>query len=317
VKPIYLTAVRFDEEQGREALQRFVFGGWYGPPRVPRGAPPELVTRFLEQELKPDSETQAYARTVELLEFYERADVLPHLRRALKRQPEDGADLLRAAYVLRAIGDLGTPQEAAQAAAYLDAVLAASPHLTAELFGPLLETLIALAPAGSVAQLARRLAAEVERAAPEQRSGVKQMYRYDRLLAVQKNDLPRTQQAIEIKTQLAARPPEARRADLVRLYLGTAPRGGPQLGIWAARLLRREAMEGDPEPVYQEFGKALDTLDVKTLGEARAKDIAVRAGQAILYLQGTLTPRQWRIFEESQNGALNFLWDDLPALLKR
>ena len=307
---IQITLVRFDDERARHLLDNYVFGGWYSPSRAPRGISPELVALFLQEELQPDSPPEAYGRAVELLQFYERADLLPHLRAGLKRQPESGADLLRAAHILQSIGDLGTPQETAPSAAYLDAALVPSPLMTPEMYPVILETLIALAPAGSTAQLARRLAGEVAKAAPEQKAGVQQMFRHDKLRAVQRNDLPRADRAIALKTRLAAQPAEARRAELVGLYLGTVPAGGLQLAVWAARMLRYEAMYSDSEPVWRQFRQALDSLDAGALGEAQFNDIALRAGQAILYLHGELSPRQLAVFGMAQNGSRNFLWDD-------
>jgi len=77
-------------------------------------------------------------------------------------------------------------------------------------------------------------------------------------------------------------------------------------------MLRHEAMYSDSEPVWRHFGQALDPLDAEALGVAQFQDIALRAGQAILYLQGELSPSQLAVFQMAQNGSRNFLWDDPP-----
>ncbi len=309
-----MTLVRYTEQQSRELLQSYIFAGKYGPLRAPRGIEPELVSQFIREKLQPSSSADAYASVLELIRFYERADVLPHIRLALTGHEADATDLLRSAYALQAVGDLGSPENAAQAADYFDRVLVPHPALAARIYPALFDTLVALAPSGSPAQLAQRLAREVEKLAPGQHASEANMMAYDELAAVQRNNLPRTRILVETKKKLAAQPQHVRRAELVRIYLGLAA-GGTMLGTWAARLLRKEAMDGDPEPVYAEFARGIDSIDTKTMGKERASFIIVRAAQAILYLQGTLSSLHRRVYEEAGGGGgMNFLWYDLPVL---
>jgi hypothetical protein len=310
---IQITVVRYDASSARAQLSMYMFDKRYGGPRVPRGIEPELVSDFIQERLEPDSPADAFRRAVEVLRFYERPDALRTMRRALTGHESTAEDVMRSAYALQAIGDLGTPGEVSQAADYFDRVLVPQPQLTAELYSILLDTLLTLAPAGSTTALSQKLNSEVRKLEPGQRSSETAMFAYDKLAAVQRNQLPKITQAIENKKQVAAAPPNPRRGELVRMYLGLSPRGGGSLGVWAARLLRKEAMEGDPAPVYAEFSKAMNAIDEKKLGKDPAKLIFLRGAQAILYLQGELSQEQRMRFEASGTAGMNFLWDDLKV----
>lgn len=311
--PIPITVVRYDAASARERLHTYIFEGRYGGGRPPRGVEPALVSEYIQENIKPDSPPDAYLRVAELLRFYERPDALRTVRLALTGHESTPVDAMRSAYALQAIGDLGTTDEVAQAAVYFDKVIVRRPELTPDLYTILFNTLLSLAPAGSSAALAKRLDDDVKKLAPAQRTSEQAMFAYDKLAAVQRNQVPKINMAIEFKKQLIAAPPDVRRGEMVRVYLGMSPRGGgPILGTWCARLLRKEAMELDPVPVYAEFNKAMDSIDEKKLGKGPADLVFIRAAQAILYLQGRLTaPQRARLAEAGPSGS-NFLWDDLP-----
>ncbi len=310
--PIPITVVRFDEHSARERLHTYLFEGRYGGGRPPRGVEPRLVSEYIQEKIKPDSEPDVYKRVAELLRFYERPDALRTLRLALNGHESKAVDALRSAYALQAIGDLGTTQEAAQAADYFERVIVRRPELTAELYPILFDTVLALTPAGSTAALAQRLDQDLAKLAPAQRTSEEAMFAYDKLAAVKRNDLPKFNSLIEFKKQIAGAPQDVRRAEMVRVYLGISPRGGASIGTWCARMLRKEAMEADPEPVYAEFSKSIDAIDEKKFGRGPADLIFIRGAQAILYLQGHLTAAQRKRFSEAGQSGANFLWDDLP-----
>lgn len=305
---ILLTHVRYTEEHSRALLTTFLFGGKFGAPHVPRGIEPEFVSRFIKENLHADAPPVYFAAVVEVLRFYERADVLPQLWQALKGQESDGKDVLRSAYAIQGIGDLGTREEAAQAADYFDRFLAPHAAVTTGIFPVLFDTLIALAPAGSTAAMVQRLTAEGRTLAANQYQSESGRMQYDALAAVGRNNLPRANAAIEIKKRLAALSQDARRPELARIYLGLAT-GGNLVGVWAARLLRKEAMEGSPDPVYAEFAKGIEEVEESKVGKDRAHLIRVRAAQAIIYLQGIISPQQQKLVGEMMESRGNFLWD--------
>ncbi|MGO4880135.1 MAG: hypothetical protein ACLP59_04860 [Bryobacteraceae bacterium] len=308
---IPITAVRYNRKLGKDVLQTFLFGGRYGGIRVPRGVPPELVSEFIGEQVQPDTPPPVYSKVAAVLRFYERPDVLPHLKLALTGKAANLDDVLRAAFVIQSIGDLGTPAEGAQAAAYLDSVLVPQP-LALNAFSVLFEALIAVAPAGSPQHLVERLGVVVYQAEQNQRTerGVQD---YQRIASVQRNDRPRYQIRWDAKSRLARQAPAERRAELLKIYLRQSPLSDTQMEEWAARMLRAEAMHGDPQPVYAAFGQALDAADPKKMGPQRATFEIVRAAQAILYLQGKLSSRQEDLYDAAGKTAMNFLWDDLPG----
>ena len=307
---IPITTVRYTRKAGRDVLETFLFGGRYGGVRVPRGVPPEVVSEFIIERVQPDSPPDVYSRVAATVRFYERPDVLPHLRLALTGAAASLDDVLRSAFVIESIGDLGTADEAAHAAAYVDGVLVPQP-LALNAFSVLFEALIAVAPAGSPQRLIDRLAAAVRQAAQNQGTerGIQD---YQRIASVQRNDQPRYRNRWEAKSRLAKQTPDERRAELVKIYLRESAVSDTQLEDWAARMLRTEAMQADPQPVYTAFAQALDAADPNKIGPQRARFEIVRAAQAILYLQGKLTGRQEDLLEKAGPGAANFLWDDLP-----
>ena len=308
---IRITTVRYDEKGGRAELERFIFGGMYGGPRVPRGVAPELVTEFVLEKLEPASSPDAYQRTVEVIRFYERADVAPHLRLALAAREKDERDVRRSAFAIQGVADLGPQQDLTRVAQYFDTVLV--PHAAArDLFPLLLETLITLGPAGSPDKLRQRLHADLEQAAKSQNSSEAGMMAFDKLSSVERNDLPRAAGALEARKRLLAAAPAQRRNELVLLYLGQSPHSTDLMETWAGRLLRREAVEGDPEAVCAAFLRAIELADPAKLGAPRAGFIVCRSAQAILYLGGKLTPKYRELYQQSKEfGAMNFLWDDL------
>jgi len=308
---IRITTVRYNERQGRNLLRNYIFGGFRAGPRPPRGVEPELVSRFIQEELLPESPAGAYANTVRVLRFYERTDLVAHLRKTLRGSERSAEDLRRSAYAIQAIGEVGTRQETEQAAAYFDQKLV--PHAEAlNNLALMLETLIVLAPSGSTEKLAVRIDQEVQRRAKVENESEETMMAYDEMLSFQGDHLPRVLNAIQTKKKLLEIKPPKRLSEYVKIYLGLSPGSNDLIQVWVGRMLRREAMESDPEPIYAAFASGIAQADPKKVGEDAMTDTIVnRAAQAIIYLQGRLTKTERELFEKTKLAAMNFLWDDL------
>jgi hypothetical protein len=306
-----ITTVRYGDVQAREQLTTYLLGGFRVGPRVPRGIEPDLVSEIIQEELNPNSPPDAYRKAVETLRFYEQDKCLDHLRRALTGAEKDRTDLLRSAYAIQAVGEVGSREKADQAAKYFDDRLAKHPA-TMDTTDVLLETLVVLAPSGSVAKLAARIAEEVRVRKTGENRDEKGMRAYQTVAAIQRLKLPRAQAAIEVKKKLTPMPPADRRADLLAIYLGRSPVSDDLMMTWAARLLRREAMEADGEPVRAAFAAEMAKVNPKKVGEDPAADTIVsRCAQAIIYLGGRLTIPQRELNQRVRLGAMNYLWDDL------
>jgi hypothetical protein len=305
---IPITAVRYNRKGAQTVLETFVFAGRYGGIRVPRGVDPPQVSDFIQQRVQATASADVYSKIPPLIRFYERPDVLPHLKLALSGHESTIDDISRSAFVLQSIGDLGTPDEAALAADYVDRVLVPQP-LALNAYQQLFEALIANAPAGSPQRLIDRLNAVVAEAGqgPSTQRAVQD---YQRIASVQRNDQPRFRARWDAKSRLAKQTPDQRRVELVAIYLRQSPFASTQMEEWAARMLRAEVMQGDPQPVYAVFGRVIDTVDPQKLGPQNASFIIARAAQAIIYLQGKLTARQEDAYDKSNQAAMNFLWDD-------
>lgn len=307
--PIPITRVRYGDEEARSKLQMFVFEGRYGGSRAPRGIDPEFVSRFIRESLQPSSPADAYAAVLSLMRFYERADALPAIGMALTGHESTSTDLLRSAYALQAAGDFGTAAQTAQAASYFDRIIAPHSALNAGLYPILFDTLVALAPAGSPAQLEQRLRTDIARAGAGRRASEAGMMQYDQLVSVNRNIAPRTQLTIALKTRLAVQAPGSRTAELVRIYVGVQG-SGPMLTTWAGRMLRKQAREGDPAPVYEALARVIEDAHGLKLGNKQADAIVLRAAQALVYLHGPLTPRLVERYVAAGASPANFLWDD-------
>jgi hypothetical protein len=306
-----ITTVRYNEDQARQTLKTFLFGGYRVSPRVPRGIEPDLVSEIIQEELKPDSPPDAYRKAVETLRFYEQNKCLDHLRRVLTGAEKDRPDLLRSAYAIQAVGEVGARPKADEAAAYFNDRLAKH-SATMDSTDELLETLVVLAPSGSTTKLAARIAEEIRIRKTAENRDEKGMRAYQTVAAIQRLKLPRAQAAIDAKIKLTPMPPPDRRADLLAMYLGRSPVSDELMMTWAARLLRREAMEADAEGVRAAFAAEIDKVDPKKVGEDPAADTVVsRCAQAVVYLGGRLSKPQRELNQKVRLGAMNFLWDDL------
>lgn len=307
---IPITHVRFNEAEGRAKLEEFMSANRYTGTQLPRGVEPALVSAFIRKRVTPESDPAIYFRALALMRFYERQDVLPHLRSALGGEKNAGeADaLMRAACVFQAIADFGSQPEISQAVVYLDQLLATHPAVISTL-ATMGETVIALASRGSFQRLAQRVADRVGRTAQSQHQSADSMRDYQQILALQRNDLPKIEFVLEAKQRLVGMAAPQRRSPLVATYLRRTLFSSVLMEVWAARQLRLEAMHGDPAPVYAEFARAIDEVDADRSDEPFRALVIERASQAILYLQGTLSPKHTALYQEVNRGTANFLWD--------
>ena len=309
--PISITLVRHNENQGREVLSNFVFGGYRSGSRAPRGIEPELVSRFIIEKLKADSPPDAYAKTVKVLRFYERNECLPHLRKVHTGEEKTTADVIRSAYVSQAVGEVGTEQEIKEVAQYFDANLAG--HAQAiEAAEVLLETLVVLSPSATADGLSARIAQEVEARKAGEKESEEGMRAYYEVLSIQRLKVPQALAAAEAKSKVMAMEGAEQRSELLDIYMGMSNVSDDLMMTWAGRMLRREAMEKSPEPIYEAFAKEIAKADSQKVGKDPLADTLVsRAAQAILYLQGKLTKTERDLYEKTELGAISFLWDDL------
>jgi len=309
-KAVVITQVRHDEEKGRDELQRFIFGRPQWALRVPRGVEPELVSDFIKDRLTPEAPAQAYGNALRVLRFYERGDVVEPLLRALKRQEAEADDLRRSMAIAQIAGDIGTADEAKQAAEYFDTVLVPHPR-TRDALREMLLTPLTLAPEGALEKAEQRLKKEVDQAARSQRESEAKMAAYDRLHAIQRNDLPRLKRALDKKNELAPKPPAERRDELVSMYVSQTVVGGDYIRTWVGRLIRRDAMSGNAEAVRAALLKHVAAVDSRKLGDPNVAYPFVRAAQAVVYLQGRLPMQYHELYGRVQDKGEHFLWDDL------
>jgi hypothetical protein len=301
---IPISIVRHSESQAKQLVDHYLFADRHGSLRLPRGIAPDQVGKFLFSALKPDSPAFSYERAFQAMRFYEVSDWSPHLQSLLTGRERSHEDICRSAFLLQALADLGTPSDAAWAAGYFDRILLSKDGFAgaADL---LLDTLLVLAPAGNSNAFVERLRTELAVVGSSQvRGDLREMWN---------NRVPGLAYQAAGKYRLLTALPEQRVAKLVSIYLVESDLSQPYLVTWAARLIRKDAMQNDPAATYAHFGKAIDSQAAATEGDSEAEFTIVRAAQAILYLKGELTAAWTKRYATSHpENFANFLWDD-PA----
>lgn len=304
-----VTRVRYTEEEAQPILQVFIHGGHFGTDRPPRGIATDDLVEFIEKKVSVGADEDAYKKTLFALRFYEAERAVPHLLEALDLPVEGHSGFARGCYAVQIAADIGKPDQAliSRLISYYDNTLV--PHDEApEMWRLLMETRVVLTPHGTDAALVKRIDDEVADKQKTERDSEADMMAFDVVSAVQRNDLPRMQRQASMKQAILDEADADKRRDaLVETYLGRNYLGD-MLEDWAGRMLRREAFEVNPDPVYKALA---DGIDNTNRGRAQAQvDLeVVRAAEAILYLGGTLSSGHKQQYDAA-SGVANFLWDD-------
>lgn len=301
--PIPITLVRYQSRDANLALERFVHGGRYSGRRPPRGIDPEYVSYWIRENVKADCAPGAMMRVVDLLRFYERKDVLDHVSRFLTRQETDERSFRRSLYVVQAIGEVGTAEQAAFAVRYFNEFLLPLPFAL-EFFQLTLETAEAVAIAVDMTAIGRRLQAGLA-------SAQDQLWR--KYSDYNRNNLPAAMHTIEAKRRLLQMAPVQRLQELLVIYMGGSDVSSASMEIWAGRLLREYAIQGGQQAIIGAFTQIFDNAAKSQMPKPRKDFLLYRAGNAILYLQGKFSFAHEALFDELKEGPENFLADDLLA----
>lgn len=309
-----ITLVRHNQSEGNELLDAFIFGGDFGGFRVPRGIDPAHVSEFVRERVKPTSGPSTFSRTLEVLRFYERSDVVPGLTAEnLLRPPTDMKEFKRQAYACQMVGDLMDAASVARAADHYERFLVKS-SWAVEHSKLMLSTLVVLAPSGSIDGFATRVRTEVARLAPRQADDEKSMMAFDKIEAIERNDIPRTNRLIAAKKKLAPKLVPEALPDLVKTYLSKDVVSDSYLQVWAARRIRADAIATSPKPAHAAFAKHIDEVPLEEAGNPPHVARICASARATVYLAGDLTdPRieKYKVAREKQP-PIEFLWDDLP-----
>jgi len=304
-----LTTVRLYGGEADHALQQYIFGGLFSGARVPRGIQPEQVSEFITKNLKKDSNSSAYDHALQVMRFYETAGVISQILEPLSVKETDLDSVLRSAYVLQAAVEFGADEVPQKACEYFDHYLVNHKD-TVNAIPQLLDTVIVLAPLGSINKLAERIKSEVKKAEEAVKDEDSMVY-YDKLAAFERNDLPRAEAIIKRKLEILSQKDDALIAHLVAVYLGLADISDNYTEVWAGRLLRKEVLENRGQPVLEDFSKMINNILAGGVTGPQVDFVVERAAQAIMYLGGTLSPQQKTAYNKVKVGGMHFLWDDL------
>ncbi len=309
--PVMITATRWPQRDAAALLEQFIFGARYSGRRAPRGIDPEYVSYWIRTQIKPDAAPSALLRVVDLLRFYDRRDVIDVLAPILTRREADDRDLARSAYVLQALGEVGTAEHGRVAANYLNEFLVPVPAALT-LFPLMLETAEALALHIDMEPLTQRLKqAIVETGTVPNLKGPAGIP-HRKYSDYQRNELPQTQLVVTMKRRVELTEPAIRFQELVFIYMGEADLSTASTHVWAGRLLRSYAMLGETQQqaVLDIFKTIMDGAIRSRMVKPR-KDFTVgRAAQATIYLQGKLSFQTQDYFDSIQNRPESFLSDE-------
>jgi hypothetical protein len=299
-----LSNVRHRDEDAQRLLSEYVYGGIYTPPLVPRGIALEDVTNYINANLKIDDSATAYRNTLEIMKFYEKADVLDTLLKVIKHEILTAEDIARAAYVIQATAEFGPEDIVEKADKYFDQVLVE--HTQAlHVLPTLLETKIVLAPIGSLGKLANRIDREVKKAELAV-SNENTMAYYDKLAAIQRNVLPRTKHSLQRKVDILALNKPEQQTELIAVYLGQADISDFYSEIWAARLLRFDHINDESTLIIAQLSKVLNNTQIQ---DPIGSFMYERSARAIIYLEAELTIEQQTKFDEIEQAGAHFLSD--------
>lgn len=304
-----ITHIRLLPPEADEALKKFVFGGHYGPLRPPRGVAPAQVAAFVKARVLSEGDADDFAKTLELVRFYETKEVVEPMLRLLTGVAQADDAFHRQAIITQIAGDLGEPPEIEKARDHLDRKLVPG-QLAMKYVPDLLAGYLALAPAGSLEPLEKRLKEEQARLAPLQRRSEQDLMAYDQIISYLRNELDRTRQSISAKAKYAALPPAEAMPQLLRLYLGVEGPSDPYLQVWAARRVRRWAMENSVEPVRAQLRPILEGFTEETLKtHPQLQPRYWRVRRAFRYFGGSLDDRIDALGSFAKLQTLDFLDD--------
>lgn len=305
-----ITHIRLLPAEADKALKQFVFGGHYGPVRPPRGIAPAQVEAFVKLHVLTEGDADDFSKTLDLVRFYETKGVVEPMLRLLNGVVQSDDAFQQHAIIIQIAGDLGEAAEVEKARDYLERKLVPA-QLALKHVPDLLASYLALAPAGSLELFEKRMKEEQARLAPLQRRSDQELMAYDQVTSYLRNERNRTQQTIVAKAKFAALPLPQGLPQLLGVYLGTAGGADPYLQVWAARRVRRWALENTPAPILVQLrlileGITEETLKTQPIVQARYW----RARRAFRYFGGVLDDRILTLGALAKIQALDFLDDE-------
>jgi hypothetical protein len=303
-----VTTVRLDEEEAKQALTAYLFGGRYGPRRVPRGIDPRVVARVLLEKIPTECDADDLGRALEVARYYETKEVAAAGLELFTRPVKNGEDLMFHLRAVQLAADLGDPDQMKRAAAHFENQLLSHPNAT-NIPALLLETAKVTEPAGGMAAAERRLVAEQKALEPQQRRSEADMMAYDKIAAVVRNDLPRAKKVTDYKARLAQMPPADRREPLIRVYMDEASVVDDYLRVWGARLLRKDVFSGAVPAPIPEFRAIADGIKKEQMREPVPAGRFLRAERAYRYFGGAPEDRLRELSEAAEVNTDDFLDD--------
>jgi len=309
-----LTRIRVFGDNVGNALNAYIYGGIFAPPQVPRGIDREEVAEYVLDKLTSGDSPSAFAAVLQIMRFYELREVAMEVVGRAPNRLDDADDVRRACYLTQIGVEFGAGDMPDRADRYLDVDVLRSPAAS-DAFDILLQTRATLAPRGSFDRLNTRIQQEFVRreAAVEDEET---LMAFDRIAAIVNNDVPKTIQVINRKTEITALKEDERISALLQVYLGFDDISDASTEVWAGRLLRKRVTEGDRQ-IVDRLGKILDpivTLDGSTAAESFLFE---RAVNAFNYLGGVPTQSQVLLASRIEAPGVHFLSDEPVGWLER
>jgi len=290
-----------DDETGQVKLREMVRHERTGPEEllVPPRVNPEVVTKFLEEEVGPDLTWEQTQRAGDIARFYRAEASVKHFAETLQKDENTQVRMLRAIECLRAMGDLGDGQQQQAAAEYFDYLL--DHRLFPEVVEQMIECFFHLdrVPGkGKLETQIQKALRDASRGTDPEDPPYKVMLLQERL----QGDLPVVTRARLRKQQLLGEGDDRNRATgLAKTYVGLDAPGGIDWPKWAAFEIMGEVRRSSDANAAAGLQAALDSVpdDEPRQYQEYARG---RALKGILFLGGKVKQeqKQWLVTDRTR-----------------
>ena len=299
----------------QKTLEQYVFhSDQFWGERVPRGLEPADVASFTQSRIDRSTSLKAAGQLERVIDFYDAAEALAHLRTLLDRREMSVEETHRSICYARAMGYAGTPQDVQFAREYYRHL--ADRANSAETFVELITLFDALGPGADPKVIVGAVDRLVQRLSPRRATDPQVEQVCARLEQLVQRDLPFAEKAAAEKEKIVKLKDRPRRIlEEIKIYMEVEYGYLEYLHPWSARRLRREVWADHPaqqtkrkadatrrDELVAAFRRMLGSLDqYKDLSEEDLPGARVRCLRAIEFFGGQPTAEEQQ-FLETQGG---------------
>ena len=310
----------------QKTLEQYVFhpDQFWGE-RVPRGLEPADVASFTQARIDRSTSLKAAGQVERVIDFYDAAEALAHLRTLLDRREVSVEETHRSTHYARAMGYAGAPQDVQFAREYYRHL--AGRANSAEMFVELIALYDALGPGADPQVIVDAVNRLIQRLSPRRATDPQTEQICVRLEQLLQRDLPYAEKAAAEKERILKLKDRPRRIlEEIKIYLEVEYGYLEYLHPWSARRLRREVWAEHPaqqterkadatrrDELVQAFRRMLGSLEqYKDLSEEDLPGARVRCLRAIEFFGGQPTAEEQQLLETQGGMQYDILSNEKP-----